>query len=317
MTSIRNKKAVWVRGFFLLTVSVFVMLSTPVYSQTSGAPAAIQQGAKLVIGGGAIKANSKVTISITGNSLQFGTEKATVLVPVSSILNISSNQESRQDVTGKAKLASEALPYGGTEALTLFSHTVDVLTVEYSGENGGYHGVVFVLAHGQAAPIIAQLVALGATSQLPLVAKIQGQPRPADSPNISASSIQIQPIDPGDVAMPPDFRVAIYENLIQQIQKIGKFQHVYRSGDKNAASALDLVTLRATGETFKEGSQKERELIMVAGATSLQLELHITNYAGQTILDRNVKSDVRFVGENLKVTYKFSKQVAGIVKDQI
>ena len=131
----------------------------------------------------------------------------------------------------------------------------------------------------------------------------------------SASSIQIQPMVTGDVPIPPDFRVAIYENLIAQIQKTGKFQHVYRSGDKDAASAPDLVTLRTTAQSFKEGSQKKREVTTIAGATSITLQVHITDHAGQTLVNRDVVGKVRFFGENLGATYDFSKKVATIVRN--
>jgi len=122
-------------------------------------------------------------------------------------------------------------------------------------------------------------------------------------------------MDPGDVPMPPEFRVAIYENLITQIEKTGKFQHVYRSGDKEAARVPDLVMLRTTAQSFRKGSQKEREVVTVAGSSSIILKVHITDHAGQTLVDRNVEGKVRFFGENLRATYDFSKKVANIVRD--
>ncbi len=126
----------------------------------------------------------------------------------------------------------------------------------------------------------------------------------------SASAIQIEPIEPGDVPIPPEFRIAIYENLITQIEKTGKFQHVYRSGDKDAASAPDLVTLHTTARSFTKGSQKKREVTTVTGSTSLILNVRITDHAGQPIVDRDVKGKVHFLGENLRATYDFSKKVA-------
>ena len=131
----------------------------------------------------------------------------------------------------------------------------------------------------------------------------------------SASSIQIEPTDPGDTGMPPEFRMAIYESLINDIKKTGKFQHVYRSGDKEAAGAPDLVTLHTTARSFKKGSQKQREVTTVTGSTSMTLAVHITDHTGQTLVDREVQGKVRFLGENLRATYDFSKKVAAIVRD--
>jgi hypothetical protein len=132
------------------------------------APSVVQTKAKLVIGGEAIKNNSEGTLSVVGSSLQFATGKAKVEVKTSSILDISTNEDSRQDITGAAKLATIAIPYGGGRLLSLFSHNVDVLTLEFTDDNGGYHGMVFVLPQGQAAPIKKQLVAMGAKASVPL-----------------------------------------------------------------------------------------------------------------------------------------------------
>ena len=56
----------------------------------------------------------------------------------------------------------------GGRVASLFSHQVDVLTVEFKDANGGYHGVVFVLAQGKATPFKKHLVAMGAKNKLPL-----------------------------------------------------------------------------------------------------------------------------------------------------
>ncbi|MGA7558683.1 MAG: hypothetical protein WBW01_20055 [Terriglobales bacterium] len=151
-----------------------------------------------------------------------------------------------------------------------------------------------------------------------MVSSLFGQTGSSDSKSaqkFSASSIQIEPTDAGDVPVPPEFRMAVYENLITQIEKTGKFQHVYRSGDKDAASAPDLVTLHTMAKSFTKGSQKKREVTTVSGSTSLTLAVHITDHAGQTLVDRDVQGKVRFMGENLRATYDFSKKVANIVRE--
>ncbi|MGA7634778.1 MAG: hypothetical protein WCB11_28770 [Terriglobales bacterium] len=151
-----------------------------------------------------------------------------------------------------------------------------------------------------------------------MVGFLIGQPGSGDpkrAQKFSASSIQIEPTDPGDVPIPPEFRIAIYENLITQIEKTGKFQHIYRSGDKDAASAPDLVTLHITARSFTKGSQKKREVTTVTGSTSLTMNVRITDHSGQPIVDRDVRGKVHFLGENLRATYDFSKKVANIVRD--
>ena len=174
------RPSVWVRGLFLLAVGTPCMFSqmTP-HGQAAGtdAPSVVQTEVKLVIGGETVKNNSVGTLSVLGNSLQFtnGNKKKTMAVDASSILDISTNEDSRQDITGAAHFATMAIPYGGGRVLALFSHHVDVLTVEFKDSNGGCHGTVFVLAQGQAAPFKKQLLALGAKATVPLA-----EPAPAD-----------------------------------------------------------------------------------------------------------------------------------------
>ncbi|MFI5096023.1 MAG: hypothetical protein ACHQIK_21595 [Candidatus Acidiferrales bacterium] len=164
---------IWTRGLFLLAVGVpLLFFPGPARGQAAGAPPAapsvVQTDIKLVIGGETIKKNSEGTLSVVGSSLQFATSKAKVEVKASSILDIFTNEDSRQDITGAAKLATMAIPYGGGRVLSLFSHNVEVLTLEFTDANGGYHGMVFVLPKGQGAPIKKQLVAMGAKASVPL-----------------------------------------------------------------------------------------------------------------------------------------------------
>jgi hypothetical protein len=128
----------------------------------------VQTNVKLVMGGETLKNNSVGTLSVVGSSLQFASGKKTVQVGASSILDISTDKDSRQDITGAAHLATEAIPYGGSRVLSLFSHQVDVLTVEFKDANGGYHGAVFVLAEGKGASFKKQLVSMGAKATHPL-----------------------------------------------------------------------------------------------------------------------------------------------------
>jgi len=162
-----------VRGLFLVAVGAALMLS-PMWArgQSAGtspaAPSLAQADVKLVIGGDKVKNYSVGTLSIVGSSLQFATSKTKAEVEASSILDISTNEDSRQNIAGAAHLATMAIPYGGGRVLALFSHKVDVLTVEFKDLSGGYHGTIFVLAQGQAAPFKKQLVALGAKASVPL-----------------------------------------------------------------------------------------------------------------------------------------------------
>jgi len=133
-------------------------LATPQASQTTSIP-----HVKCVIGLENIKANAKGTLSLLPNGLEFATGKNKVDISTASIQDIFTGQESRQDVSGPAGTVAKAgIPYGGGRIVSLFSHNVEVLTVEYVDSNGGFHGTVFVLSPGKATVLKSQLVAQGA-----------------------------------------------------------------------------------------------------------------------------------------------------------
>jgi hypothetical protein len=133
-------------------------LTTPQTSQSTSMP-----NVKCVIGLENIKPNTRGTLSVLPAALEFATSKTKANISTASIQDIFTGQESRQDVSGAAgTLAKAGIPYGGGRVVSLFSHQVEVLTVEYVDSNGGFHGTIFVLAPGKATILRDQLVARGA-----------------------------------------------------------------------------------------------------------------------------------------------------------
>jgi hypothetical protein len=148
-------------------VVFFAATASPVYSRQSAAPQASQTSSipdvKCVIGLENIKTNAKGTLSVLPTGLQFASGKNKAEITTASIQDIFTGNESRQDVSGLGGTAVKAaIPYGGGRIVSLFSHKVEVFTVEYVDSNGGFHGVIFVLPQGQATSFKNQLVAQGA-----------------------------------------------------------------------------------------------------------------------------------------------------------
>ena len=141
--------------------------------------------------------------------------------------------------------------------------------------------------------------------------------RAQDKPlaKIKASSISVAMIQSDEIKLPAEFQVALYEDLVQQLQKKGGFQHVYREGDRNAVNAADLVVLHSTVRGFKQGSEQVRQLTTVAGATSIDVHCEFTDKDGKSLLERDIKGKVMFFGANLRATYNFAKQAAQVAHD--
>jgi len=135
----------------------------------------------------------------------------------------------------------------------------------------------------------------------------QNKAKPA---KLSASAIQIEPVEAGDVDIPAEFRFAIYERLIEHVRKDGAFQKVFRSGDHEAANVADLVILRTKVGKFNEGSQMRRELTTVTGGTSVDVTTTVAARDGHVLWESDLSGKVRFFGENLRVTNELAKQIA-------
>lgn len=131
---------------------------------------------------------------------------------------------------------------------------------------------------------------------------------------LKATAIEVEMIQPGEVSLPAEFQVALYEDLIQELQKTGGFSQVYRDGDRNAKDAPDLVILQITVTGFKEGSELKRDVTTVGGATSITVQCKFTDKDGTVLLERNIDGKVRLIGDNLKATDDFAKKAATLAQ---
>jgi hypothetical protein len=148
---------------------------------------------------------------------------------------------------------------------------------------------------------------------LAAAAAMPGQ-KPAATPKLHASAIQIELVESGDVSIPAEFRYAIYERLVEQVRQAHIFQTVFRSGDKAANSVPDLVTLHTSVEAFQEGSQMKRELApAVVGSTKVDVGTKVTGKDGKTLLDQKVAGKVRIFGENLGATNDLAKRITKLL----
>lgn len=133
---------------------------------------------------------------------------------------------------------------------------------------------------------------------------------------VNATAIQIEMIQARDVSLPAEFQVALYENLIQEMQKEGGFSEVYRDGDRNAAGAPQLVILHTTVTGFKQGSELKRDVTTVGGATSITVLCQFTDKEGKVLLERSIDGKVRLIGDNLKATDDFAKKTAKLTAER-
>jgi len=272
-----------------------------------------------LIGLTGVKENAKGTLKVENGNLQFVHGKTSADITAASIQDLVTGDDTQRSVGGTAGVMSMAVPYGGGRFLSLFRRKIDTLTIRYFGVDGGLHGAIFTMPVGAANAIKTQLVSEGAHTTT------TGQPT-TDAPSskeqnalqfpehlsgkIRASAIQVEMIQSDEIKLPAEFQIALYENLVHQIEKKRTFQHVYRDGDRTAASVPDLVVLHSTVRGFKAGSERARQVTTVAGATSITVHCQFTGPDAKPLLARDVNGKVRFFGGNLKATYDFAKKAA-------
>ena len=129
------------------------------------------------------------------------------------------------------------------------------------------------------------------------------------------TGIEVEMVQSDEIKLPTEFQVALYENLVRQLQKKGGFKNVYRDGDRNATEHPGAIVLHSTVKDFKQGSERARQVTTVAGATSITVHCRFIDANGHTLLERDIKGKVRFFGGNLKATYDFAKKATGIARE--
>jgi hypothetical protein len=127
-------------------------------------------------------------------------------------------------------------------------------------------------------------------------------------------SVQVDRVDPGDLDLAYSFQVAIYENLLEELNKTKQFKQVFRDGDRKASEVPNLLVLKTTVEKYTPGNETRRAVTTVSGATKLTVRSQLLTREGKVVLERNVNGDVRFFGSNLRATHNLARNIAKTIK---
>ena len=133
-------------------------------------------------------------------------------------------------------------------------------------------------------------------------------------PGVAQWSVVVNQVDAGGLGIAPEFEVAIYENLLDELVKTKQFSTVLRSGDRAANDVSALLVLKTTVESYTPGSETKRAVTTVAGATKLKVRSQLCTREGQVVLERVVDGNVRFFGGNLRATHNLARNVAKAIK---
>jgi hypothetical protein len=127
-------------------------------------------------------------------------------------------------------------------------------------------------------------------------------------------SVQVERIDPGQLNLAHSFQVAIYENLLEELNKTKRFKYVLRDGDSKASEIPDLLTLKTMVVKYTAGSETQRAVTTVSGATKLTVRSQLVTREGRIVLESTVNGNVLFFGSNLRATHNLARNIAKMIK---
>jgi hypothetical protein len=309
----------------VLVVGAFVAAGRAQVPQTQAPTKAVQ-----LTGLAGVSNNTKGSLTVENGALRFAHSGKSFDLPQSSMRDVVTGDDSQRVIRGTIGTLSMFGPYGSGRFLSLFRSKLDTLTIQYRDSDEGLHGVIFTMPVGTAEGIKEKLVTAGAPTSVPLQASsaanaaVPSAPEPdahpeetGSSKKIDGSAIEIMMIESGEITLPAEFQISLYENLVQQMRKKGGFQRVYRDGERDSATAPDLVILRSTVRGFKKGSEMARQVTTVSGATAITVHCAFTDKDGRLLLARDIKGNVRFFGGNLRATYDFAKKAAKVAHENV
>ena len=304
------------RVTFLALLAIFSI--SVVHAQSKQDTAGILH-VRHVVGMQDIKYDATGLLLIQSKELHFDAGRSRAAVPISSIEDIYVGSEITEGggrLGELARGAAMAAPYDSGAALTLLMiQKVDVLTVTYRDSDNGLHAAIFAVPKNHAEKFRADLISNGAHLKNAMkVLRESPSAGPARPKSAPASAILVEPVDSGDVNIPAEFRLAIYEDIVKKLQSSGIYARVFRSGDHRADGIAGLVTLSTEVEKFKAGNQPEREIVTVLGATTVKLGVKLSTRDGAILLDKEVEGKVRFFGENLGVIHDSAKRITELLR---
>jgi len=162
-------------------------------------------------------------------------------------------------------------------------------------------------------------VAASVTIVVAFSGRLHGQtadvkPSDASSGPTKEWSVQVERVDPGQLDLTPSFQVAIYENLLQELNKTKRFKQVLREGDSRASELPNLLILKTTVVKYTRGSETQRAVTTVSGATKLTVRSQLVTREGRIVLEGTVNGNVRFFGSNLRATHNLARTIAKVIK---
>jgi hypothetical protein len=155
-------RSMGVATIFLLGILNFTVLPS-IAQQPAAGNKAVQ-----ITGLVGVKANTSGNLTLQNGNLQFDSSGAKVSVPIHSVEDVVTENDSQRVFRGTLGTLTMFAPYGGGRFLSLFRSKIDTLTIQYRDTDGGLHGAIFTMPLGKADLFKKDLVSQGARTSIPV-----------------------------------------------------------------------------------------------------------------------------------------------------
>lgn len=253
------------------------------------------------------KSRETGTLRIDQSVLTFTGKDSQSAIQLQSIAAVGAGHE-RVELWGmKGRLLRMAMPNGaGLFAATFMHHQVDMLTVEYADQNGGYHAAVFFLPANEAARA-AQIIAAAPIGHREPASNVCG------GGSLEWASVRVPVPTWSDTRIPAAYRALVYERLIERLRETGGIHRVYRDGEVDERGGCPEFTVQLSVTGFKAGNQIVRASTGPVGffvdTTQMVFDVRILNERGQGVVLDQIKATVRGESESTKVAESVAKKV--------
>jgi hypothetical protein len=293
--------------FFALTLAVGTIAAQALPSSTPDTRTASRPSSIAVhlIGLPDVPASASGALKLTQQGLVFTSNQTEADISYKQISAVAVGVD-RTEAGGKAGSLVRKLPYGAGPLFALASKKQeDLLTVEYRGIRGGYHGAVFALPF-KSATALQDAIAEHITPLTPPVEPSCSTPR--------GNSILVAPIEVQGVNLPAEYRVLLYEQAQHTLRTVDPTNSYLRPGDSAAAKGCASFTLHIDVVGFAKGNQTVRAATGPLGffidATSVTYHVTLDGPDGKVLLDRQIKKSKRGDTDSLKLAQDIGKDVS-------
>jgi hypothetical protein len=145
-------------------LSVLGFTALPSVAQQPAAGTKVMQ----ITGLTGVKAKTSGSLTLENGNLQFASSEAKASVPIHSVEDVITGNDSQRVFRGTFGTLTMFAPYGGGRFLSLFRSKLDTLTIQYRDADGGLHGAIFTMLVGKADPLKKELVLQGAHTSIPI-----------------------------------------------------------------------------------------------------------------------------------------------------